>query len=177
MKTCVFINVFCIVVALSMGCAKHGMLERGGNRTPCGIEIIFSQSTTSYEEGAMAEDPFWTRVEVAISDSTFDFGYLNELGNFIHVFSGKEGSFEAGGGQTLLFALRESGEKRSVYGIEEYGACRFGGTQLKANKAVLPTQEHDYYGSVEIVFDVPGRREVVVILTSQEPNGFAPSED
>jgi hypothetical protein len=172
-----FLLVLCVVAASSWGCAKHGTLEPGGNRSVCGVEIVFSQSTTSYDEGAMPEDPFWTGVEVSLSDSTFDFGYLNDLGNFIHLFSGKEGSFEAGGGQIFHFALREGGGHRNVYGIEKHGACKFAGAQIQANKAILPARTHDYHSSVEIVFDVPGRREVTVILASHEPNGFAPSED
>jgi len=173
----VFLSVLIVIAASSWGCAKHETLEPGGNRSVCGVEIIFSQSTTSYDEGAIPEDPFWTRIEVSLSDSTFDFGYLNDLGNFIHLFSGKEGSFEAGGGQIFYFALRESGGHRNVYGVEKYGTCKFAGAQIEANKAVLPARAHDYHSSVEIVFDVPGRREVTVILVSHEPNGFAPSED
>jgi len=172
MKTIYCILLFVAFIAVASGCAKRVALQAGQDYTSCGIEIVFAQSTTSYREKVKPEDPFWVLVDVEISDPAYDFGYLNELNNFIHVFSGSEGSFEAGGGERLYLALRESDGARMVYGVEEHGSCSFAGTQIKANQAVLPTPDHDYFSSIVLIFDLPGGKEVTVTLTASSPNGF-----
>lgn len=172
MKTRNFILLFGALALLTAGCAKRVALESGRSYTSCGIEIVFAQSTTSYSQGAKPEDALWVEVNVAVSDENYDFGYLNEVGNFIHVFSGREGSFEVGGAQRIYLALRESAGQRAVYGVEEHGICSFSGTQLKARQAVFPKLDHDYFSSVTVNFEIPGGTEITATLTAAAPNGF-----
>lgn len=172
MKTKLYLLLIVASIVAAAGCTTYVALEAGREYASCGIEIVFAQSTTSYKEGVKPEDPFWVLVDVEVSSPDFDFGYLNEMSNFIHVFSGPEGSFEAGGGERLYLALRESAGQRAVYNAVELGSCSFSGTQVKADHAVLPALDHDYFSAASVIFDLPGGNEVTVTLTASAPNGF-----
>ncbi|MFH1754676.1 MAG: hypothetical protein ABIA59_03135 [Candidatus Latescibacterota bacterium] len=172
MKEKIFILLIAAALISLAGCAKRVSLGPGQQYTSCGIEVVFSQSTTSYREGVKPEDSFWVYVDVELTSEDYDFGYLNELGNFIHILSGAEGSFESGGGQRLYLALRESSGKRTVFGVEDFGTCFFAGTRVQAGQALLPALKSDYFSSVSVVFDIPGGKEVTVTLSASPPNGF-----
>lgn len=173
MKTRNCILLFGVLILFASGCAKRVALESGVRYNSCGIEAVFAQSTTSYAEGVKPEDPLWVVVDVKISDPDFDFGYLNEVGNFIHVFSGQEGSFEVGGGRRIYLALRESAGQRTVYDAQEHGSCSFSGSKLEAGQALLPKLDHPYFSSVSVIFDLPGGREITATLSTSAPNGFS----
>lgn len=167
-----YLLLILIVVTAGAGCAKQLALREGQRYAACGIEVVFARSTTSFAEGVKPEDSFWVQVDATVSDPNFDVGYLNQAGNFIHVFSGAEGSFETGGGERLYLALRESAGRRMVYDVLEHGYCSLVGSQIEAKQAVLPALDHPYYSSATVLFDLPGGKDVTVTLSASAPNGF-----
>ncbi|NIM20159.1 MAG: hypothetical protein GTO51_07995 [Candidatus Latescibacteria bacterium] len=156
-----------------VGCAGRGSkMKEELLKSPCNLAIVFGGYATPLPGGAKREDPHWVRIKVTISDSSYDFGYLNDRGNFIRSFTGAEGSFEGLGGLYYPFALRATTPDRTVYPMNAFGGCRLTGETIDGAKAIKPALNYAYRSGARIVFSIPDKARVAVTLSATPPNGF-----
>jgi len=168
------IKLICVMILIvSAGCASGRLdrMEEIGKQT-CDFVAVYAGDSSSLPPGAKREDKHWVRVRAVLSESGFDFGYLNDRGNFIKFFSGAESTFECLGGVYYPFAIRTGPPDVQVYSMPDHGSCEPAGDSIAAGRAVRPAAAGNYTTAVKLHFLPPDRQPVTVLLTATSPNGF-----
>ncbi len=163
-----------MILVVFAGCAA-GRLDRTEEigRRPCDFVAVYAGDSSSLPPGAIREDKHWVWVRAVLSESGFDFGYLNDRGNFIKFFSGADGVFECLGGVYYPFAIRTGPPGVQVYSMPDHGSCEPAGDSLSSSQAVQPpAPSGNYSTAVKLHFLPPDRQPVTVLLSAIPPNGF-----
>jgi hypothetical protein len=138
----------------------------------CKFVAVYAANPSPSKPGEIQEDKHWVNIRVNVSESGLDFGYLNDRGNFIKLFSGSGGNIEIQGGLYYPYAVRIRSPELSVYSIADCGTCRPAGDSIQTGRAIRPPVSEGYTSAVIIQYRLPGRSNITALLAATPPNGF-----
>lgn len=151
-------------------------VRAGGSHPATGgkesVTLVFSHDELGRDPLETLEDPFTMVVEFVNSNSAWQLGYMNDVGEFTPLTALPTGTFQLKGGRSFEFAVRNVMDPSQVFTLSASGAAIMSGMLQDPANALVPLMSDPYFSQVMMDFLTP-MGPVHMELYAQGTNGFA----
>ena len=131
------------------------------------IALVYANEFPEPLPDEVLKDPFCVKAYYELENPQYEFGYVNDNGDFI---PGLGGEIPGAGGGVYDFALRNRLDLTEVVTASEAGVITYL-MPLPPDLAVIPVLSEEYFAQVQIMF-MTGMGPVNVFLWADPNNGF-----